>query len=193
MNNTYFISDLHFGHKNCLTFDSRPFRTIEEHDEELIMKWNRTVLQEDDVYILGDVSWKNNDETIKILKRLPGNKHLIIGNHDHKMLKDQRIRDLFVEIVDYKEIKICSNDIILSHYPIPCFNKHYYGAYHFYGHIHNSFEWDMMERVKYEMIRTYNKPCNMFNVGCMVPGMDYTPRTFEQIISNPNCRTVELR
>lgn len=40
----------------------------------------------------------------------------------------------------------------------------------------------MMQRVKYEMVALYDKPCNMFNVGCMIPYMNYTPRTFEEII-----------
>ena len=40
----------------------------------------------------------------------------------------------------------------------------------------------MMERVKYEMTALYDKPCNMFNVGCMIPFMDYTPRTLDEII-----------
>lgn len=48
-----FISDIHFGHNNCLAFDSRPFKTIEEHDKVLIDNWNDTVSCEDHVYILG--------------------------------------------------------------------------------------------------------------------------------------------
>ena len=85
----YFIADLHFGHKNCLAFDNRPFKTIEEHDGELIKCWNDKVGIEDDVYILGDISWHNTTKTIEIFKNLNGNKHLIIGNHDHKLLKNQ--------------------------------------------------------------------------------------------------------
>lgn len=54
---TYFISDLHFGHRNILRFDCRPFSTIEEHDEYLINQWNDTVGADDDVWILGDISW----------------------------------------------------------------------------------------------------------------------------------------
>lgn len=30
---TFYIADLHLGHKNVLRFDNRPFSTIEENDE----------------------------------------------------------------------------------------------------------------------------------------------------------------
>lgn len=40
----------------------------------------------------------------------------------------------------------------------------------------------MMEQVKFQMRELYDKPCNMYNVGCMLPHMDYTPRTFEEIL-----------
>ena len=37
------------------------------------------------------------------------------------------------------------------------------------------------------MTSLYDKPCQMFNVGCMLPYMDYTPRTLDEIIqSNQN-------
>ena len=185
----YFIADLHFGHKNCLVFDNRPFKTIEEHDEELIKRWNDKVGIEDDVYILGDISWYNTTRTIEIFKNLNGNKHLIIGNHDHKLLKNQELRSLFIEITDYKELHIPgvdgkknSSGIVLSHYPIPCFNHHYYGWYHLYGHVHFSYEENMMRHIKYELENLYNVACNMYNVGAMIPYMNYTPRTLDEII-----------
>ena len=40
-----------------------------------------------------------------------------------------------------------------------------------------------MERVKYEMEVLYDKPCHMYNVGCMMPYMGHRPRTLEEIIS----------
>ena len=98
------------------------------------------------------------------------------------MLKDKNVRALFEEIVDYKELKINDKFIVLSHYPIPCFNKHYYGAYHFYGHVHSSFEYNMMEKVKQEMTALYDKPCHMLNVGAMISYMNYVPRTLEELI-----------
>ncbi len=40
----------------------------------------------------------------------------------------------------------------------------------------------MMQRVQYEMRELYGKPSRMYNVGCMLPYMDYTPRTLEEIL-----------
>lgn len=179
----YFIADTHFGHENALAFDNRPFKTIEEHDNTLIENWNQAVGMEDDVFILGDISWYNASRSIEIVKSLNGNKHLIVGNHDKKLLKNREFQSLFMEITNYKEVPVSDGKgIVLSHYPIPCFNHHYYGWYHLYGHVHISFEWNMMERVRFEMEELYDKPCLMFNCGAMIEYMDYTPRTLEEIL-----------
>ena len=180
----YFISDLHFGHVNCLAFDNRPFNTIEEHDKYIIDKWNETVKSDDNVYILGDISWHTVPKTIEIFKNLNGNKHLIKGNHDSRYLKDKTLCSLFVEITDYKELYLDSDmQIVLSHYPIPCFKNHFYGWYHLYGHVHSGFEWNMMENIKRQMTELYDKKCQMYNVGAMMPYMLYQPKTLRQIIN----------
>ena len=179
----YFIADLNFGHKNCMSFDNRPFKTIEEHDETIIKNWNNVVGIDDEVYLLGDISWYNSTKTIEIFNNLNGNIHLIKGNHDDKLLRNKELQKRFVEITNYKELDIGDGKIIvLCHYPIPCFNKHYYGSYHFYGHVHTGFEDNMMEQIKYQMTALYDKPCNMWNVGCMKTYMNYTPRTFKEIV-----------
>ena len=166
-----------------MSFDNREFPSIEAHDEALIQNWNEAVGIDDDVWVLGDISWYPATKTIEIFKRLNGTKHLCIGNHDKKLLRNKDVQSLFSEIVDYKEIQIASDSgVVLCHYPIPCFNHHYYGWYHLYGHVHNSFEWNMMKHIKYEMETLYDVPCRMYNVACMIPGMDYTPRTLDEII-----------
>ena len=33
------------------------------------------------------------------------------------------------------------------------------------------------------MTALYDRPCRMFNVGCMIKGIDYTPRTLEEILN----------
>ena len=183
----YFISDLHFGHKNVLAFDNRPFDNIEQHDQMLIDNWNRVVDIDDDVYILGDISWYNVTRTLEIFNSLNGNIHLIKGNHDAKLLKGAMLRERFMEIVDYKELfwEDDGKKIVLSHYPIPCFNHHHDSWIHLYGHVHNSTEWNIMEYTK-RSLESLRIPCNMYNVGAMMVYMNYTPRTLEEIISGYN-------
>ena len=74
----FFIADTHFGHQNCLSFDNRPFKTIEEHDDALINNWNNAVGIDDDVYLLGDISWYNSTNTIEIIKQLNGRNLFLI-------------------------------------------------------------------------------------------------------------------
>ena len=107
-------------------------------------------------------------------------KFLIKGNHDRS--NDGKFVKEFAKITEYLEVNDNFRNIVLCHYPIPCFKNHYYGWYHLYGHVHNSFEYQMMEHDKYLMQELYGKQCQMFNVGAMMPYMDYTPRTLDEIL-----------
>ena len=50
-----------------------------------------------------------------------------------------------------------------------------------YGHIHNSHQHNMMESWKKELRQLQDIPGRCCNVGCMMPWMDYTPRTIEEL------------
>ena len=66
-----FTGDLHLGHENVITFDNRPFESVEEMDAELIRRWNNKVDKGDLVYVLGDMIWKaRNDDALGIIKSL---------------------------------------------------------------------------------------------------------------------------
>ena len=73
----YYIADMHFGHTNVICFDDRPFADTEQMDEVLIQNWNERVTADDTVYVLGDAFWKNEENSIRIMQRLQGHKHLI--------------------------------------------------------------------------------------------------------------------
>ncbi len=176
----FYIADWHYDHANVISFDNRPFSDVEEMNKELIKRWNAAVSKEDVVYVLGDMFWKVPKENIDVLKKLSGQKFLIAGNHDS--VKHEPFIKEFVKVVDYLEVDDEGRNIVLCHYPIPCFNKHYYGQFHLYGHVHNSYEYNMMENIRRQMKDLYDKPCNMYNVGCMMPYMNYTPRTLDEII-----------
>jgi hypothetical protein len=40
----------------------------------------------------------------------------------------------------------------------------------------------MVEHDRYLMTELYGKQCEMYNVGAMMPWMQYTPRTLDEII-----------
>lgn len=177
-----YIADWHYAHLNILHFDNRPFTSGREHDEELIRRWNAAVNPCDTVYVLGDMFWCNMTAAIDVLKRLNGNIILIKGNHDR--CHDARLLKCFAKVTDYLEVEDGEDHIVLSHYPIPCFKNHFYGWLHFYGHVHTSFEHDMMMYDRYLMEELYGKQCRMYNVGAMLPYMNYTPRTKEEILAD---------
>jgi calcineurin-like phosphoesterase family protein len=77
----YFSSDHHFWHTNIIRFCNRPYASIEEMNEMLILNWNNTVKPDDIVYYLGDFSLATRPvETVT--PRLNGKKFLVPGNHD---------------------------------------------------------------------------------------------------------------
>lgn len=178
----YFISDLHFGHENIISMDSRPFRNADEMDAELIKRWNNKVLSNDIVYILGDFSWHNSGRTVEILNELKGTKILIKGNHDRI---SQEVSKCYKEICDYKEVFVNDNHIVLSHYPVMFYKGQYKGWYHFYGHIHMTKDFELMKKFVQD---TKNSGITQraYNVGAMIPYMNFTPRSFQEIIRNNN-------
>lgn len=80
--NEWFTSDQHFGHTNILKYCNRPFDTVEAMNEHLVDAYNAVVKDDDIVWHMGDfaMSWL---AVPKYLRRLRGEKHLILGNHDH--------------------------------------------------------------------------------------------------------------
>jgi calcineurin-like phosphoesterase family protein len=141
MSGAFFTADTHFGHRGVLSYSNRPFTTIEEHDSELVRRWNAVVGPHDDVFHLGDVSFVGKQRTEAILGALNGRIHLVLGNHD-KPLRAPSRQDRFEWVKDYAEIKIGTvgqpQRIVLCHYPIESWNRRHHGAWHLHGHCHGS-------------------------------------------------------
>ena len=136
----YITSDIHFGHKNIMSFCpvSRAFgkEDVVRMDEEIISRWNSTVRPQDHTYILGDFAFCNPEKAISHLQRLNGTKTLIVGNHDAKLVKNQDFRNQFVTLYDYHTIHINETRVIMFHYPIAEWDQMHRGAVHFHGHLH---------------------------------------------------------
>ena len=79
----YFTSDLHIGHDKEFIWKERGFSSIEEHDKEILKRWNEKITSEDTVYILGDLALgQNENEWDNIFYNLNGDIFFIQGNHD---------------------------------------------------------------------------------------------------------------
>lgn len=194
----YYISDLHFFHKNVTNegsnFDHRPFDTMEEMHQYIKEKWNKKVTGADHVYILGDLCWKENESAISLVSILKGQKTLILGNHDS--VKDARYKQLFNDIVPYKELtdQIDGKQyhVVLSHFPIAFWNyQHKFTrdgnlrrkyAIQLYGHLHNSIEEEIFRNFIKQLNEKENIICKAYNVGCMLPYMGYEPRTLKEML-----------
>lgn len=138
--NVFFTADTHLNHTNILKYCGRAFDSIEEHNQELIKRWNDVVDHRDHVYHLGDVALGNPNEGRELIEQLNGDITLITGNHERVARENA---DLFHEILPYKEIRVDTNEkhllsIVLFHYPIERWNKCHYGSLHLHGHVHST-------------------------------------------------------
>jgi calcineurin-like phosphoesterase family protein len=132
----FFTSDLHFGHKNIVTYTNRG-KVIPEgvsHTQWLMDIWKKQVRPTDTVYHLGDFAFLHQKKSIQLLTELPGNKVLIHGNHDSDKFR-KAVKDVpNISSYFYKEIKIQEVPTILFHFPIEIWHKQHHGSYHLHGH-----------------------------------------------------------
>lgn len=92
MSKVWFTSDLHIGHRKIAEIRVpqvlRSYDLEDKvwfHDEMLADRWDSTVDKDDVVWVLGDISagTKNAQlDALEWIKKRPGAKHLIAGNHD---------------------------------------------------------------------------------------------------------------
>lgn len=116
MNKIWFTSDLHFCHDREFIYGPRGFKSIHEMNDTIIKNFNDTVAWDDDLFILGDCFLNNNEEGMKLMLRLPGQKHIIWGNHDTDARQKMMICEFdcagYASVLKYK-----GYHFYLSHYP----------------------------------------------------------------------------
>lgn len=193
----YFTSDPHYWHSNVIRYCTRPHATVEEMNEDMVLKWNTVVLPEDTVYVLGDFSLAFRAvETFP--QRLMGNKILVPGNHDfchsyHKKSRTPENREKWLQKYRDHGFTILPEQtsvefeglgkINLCHHP-------YAGPYELEGGGDKYAKWRPTDDGKillcghvHEKWQTRTSPNGslMINVGVDVHG--FTPVSLEQIIA----------
>lgn len=78
----WFTSDTHFGHENVLKFTDRPWETIWQMNDAIVDSINGKVAVDDELYILGDFSFKMTaQDAYGLRKRIACRRiHLVPGN-----------------------------------------------------------------------------------------------------------------
>ncbi|AWN03997.1 phosphoesterase [Rhodococcus phage Peregrin] len=122
-----FSSDQHFWHANILEFDDRPFKSIEEMNEEIVARHNSVVAQDDEYHNVGDVLLGQGfAEHLSIIGRLNGIRKLYPGNHDRvSHVNKQKYRALYwdayseyFEIMpDNFQVNLQGTTFNISHFP----------------------------------------------------------------------------
>lgn len=121
----FFISDIHLFHN--LMLKHRGYVSFEEMHQDIINHWNKVVHKGSTVYVVGDFTFGEFEESKNILNKLNGRKILIKGNHDRKTKRQLKTKDWldmgFFDVMDEDIVKIHSEkenkkiEFHLKHYP----------------------------------------------------------------------------
>ena len=135
----WFTSDWHLGHEAVLRYSNRPFGSVAEMNDALIVAWNAVVHPQDTVYFLGDFAFANDRAQLaEWFGALEGTKRLIAGNHDGKRVLQlpwasvEQLITLKVSVDDQK------HRLVLCHYPLMTWPQAHQGVMHLHGHSHGN-------------------------------------------------------
>lgn len=144
-------SDIHFGHGNIIKYNPKSrghFVSVDDMNAKIIETFNSMVGPDDLTYILGDIGFCKPEQTIRFLSMMNGQKIIVTGNHDTRLVEhpdfnDPAVRKVigvqhcsaeqkFTRSVDGKK---CA--IHMFHHPISSWDRMHHGSYHLHGHIHS--------------------------------------------------------
>lgn len=129
MSQVWFTSDLHLGHGNIAARRERKDNFPQAHHDELILDNLANSLGKRDVlYVLGDVSY--TEEGLWRLKKLPGRKIMIMGNHD--VFPAYKYLEVFEDVRGAFKWK---HGTIITHIPIHS-DEFYRWKLNIHGHLH---------------------------------------------------------
>ena len=151
---TWLTSDCHLGHAKICEYCSRPYKSVADMDEDLVVQWNKVVSPNDTVYHLGDFTLSTISVAKKYFAQLNGTIH-ILNNFWHH---DKRWIGRYIDCVTKNGSAVYLADAItvleidelgkdgyplavhLSHYPTAQWDRKHHGAWHCHGHSHNTYK-----------------------------------------------------
>lgn len=167
------------GHEAIL--EIRPqFKDIGSHDEFLIDKWNKKLKNNDDIYIIGDLTFKSEKPISWYLSYMKGKKHLIVGNHDGQWMRQVDDMSEYFESVDYiKTMRFEKKQLTFCHYPMLEWPGSRYvesgTSFLIHGHIHGTSSGNVFEYIQKNLPHALNAGVDVNN---------FEPVTFEELKEN---------
>lgn len=129
--NTWLISDTHFGHNNIIVKYGRKFDNIDQHDKTIMNNWREVVKPTDTIIHLGDICF---GKCLYYLDVLPGKKYLIQGNHDQASI--HTYLNYFQDVSSSIKIRHNGGNIFLCHFPLHPNELDYRVIGMIHGHMH---------------------------------------------------------
>ena len=172
MGRIFLTSDLHFGHDREFVWKVRGYDSVQAMNLTQVQKWNETVEDDDDIYILGDLML-GDVSNIEFIKQLKGHIHIVLGNHDTGT-REKMYRELpnVVEVAEVGlRLKYNKHHFVMTHYPMMTGNLEKESlkqmTLNLYGHTH-------------QLTNFYNDMPFMYHVG--VDSHDGIPVLLDDII-----------
>ena len=148
----WLMSDLHLGHDRDFVWAKRGFSNVTEHNEALIRNIRQCVEENDEFFILGDLTLGDLDAAAPLLRQIPGHVHVILGNHDTER-RIEFYQSLGWDVQFSTVIRWGKYRFYLSHYPTVCANegedKLSLATINIYGHTHQDWNWKYEEPFSY--------------------------------------------
>ena len=119
-------------------------------------------------------------DVMPMIPRTSDGQLLITGNHEK--CDSAGFQACFESEDKFSEILDEGRKVFLCHYPILFFPGQHKDGYMLYGHVHTTQDYDLIEKWKADMEKE-GLNSKIFNVGCMVDYMNYTPRTLDELIA----------
>lgn len=158
----YFSSDWHLGHQQPFIWESRGYKSYEDHTDSIIDSINKEVRLNDILFYLGDLCLNTPIEKFEeyIGRIVCQNVWMIFGNHNNpheKSIYQPLTKELIIDktknyqvypvayknvkyLGHYYEVSVNGQVIILFHYPISSWNYMNHGSWHLCGHSHYNFD-----------------------------------------------------
>ncbi len=144
IDDAWFTSDWHIGHRNIREkFIFRPFRDDRAMTDAVLDAVMSKVPRGARLYILGDMFWRTTplEEALRVMDVLSTfQKYYIWGNHEELLQKHAVLRERFIWLEKYEEIRSGEKKIFLNHYAQRVWNGSHHPSnpvWHLYGHSHN--------------------------------------------------------